>query len=167
MDSKTGFSQFHQGVRQNVLLQEQQHDNRTVKHELREWIACSSCGAVYQERREKWYMRHAVSHGETCPACHRREDDAAAGFLILHGSFFLAHREEIMRMILNLEERERNGHSPKRILDVKESVHITFITTSDIDFTRRIGEALHAKYQGHLESVYNREKNLIDVDWQC
>jgi len=46
----------------------------------------------------------------------------------------------------------------KRIIDVKDGVHITFITTSDIDSTRKIGEDLHAKYQGNLELLYNEEK---------
>jgi len=167
MDTKTALSQFHQVSRQKDLLQEQQHDNCTAKDKLHEWIACPSCGAVYQDRREHRRKNHGAAHGETCPVCHQIEDDTTVGFLILHGSFFLAHREEIKRMILNLEECERNKRPLKRIIDLKDSVHITFITTSDIDFTRKIGEALHAKYQGYLELLYNEEKNLIDVDWKC
>ena len=167
MDTKIASSQFHQVNRRNDLLQEQLRDNDKAKDKLHEWIACPNCGAVYQERREQQRISHAVAHGKTCPACHHIEGDTTAGFLILHGCFFLTHREEIRRMILNLEERERNDYPLKRIIDVKDGVHITFITTNDIDFTRKIGEALYAKHQGCLEFLYNKEKNLIDVDWQC
>lgn len=167
MDTKIALSQFNLTSRQKDLLQEQKLEKFTAKDKPLEWIACSNCGSVYQDRREQRRLRHAALHRKTCPVCHQVENDTAAGFLILHGNFFLNHREEIKRMILNLEERERNKYPLKRIIDLKDSVHMTFITTSNIDFTRQIGETLHAKYQGYLELLYNEEKNLIDVDWQC
>lgn len=167
MDTKAEFSQFHQVSRRNDILQKLAHDNDKIKGESHKWIVCPNCNEVYEDRRGQRRISTAAIYGKACPACHQIENDTTAGFLILHGSFFLAHREEIKRMILNLEERERNECPLMRILDIKDSVHITFITTTDIDFTRKLGEALHAKYQGYLELLYNEEKKLIDVDWQC
>ncbi len=165
MDTKTTPSQFNQVPRRNELLQKQ-IDKTQDKNHMR-WIACSNCTAVYQDRRKQPRLRRAVADGGTCPKCHRIDSITTAGFLILQGGFFLTHREEVKQMILDLAECERNEHPHKRIIDVKDGAHITLITITDIDFTRRIGEALHATYQGCLTFVYNKEKNLIDVDWQC
>lgn len=40
------------------------------------------------------------------------------------------------------------------------------VTTTRIHFARGIGEAVRHAYQGHLESHYNREENLLRVHWQ-
>lgn len=168
MGAKTTPSQFNQVPRQNEVAQEPLHDNYKAKDKNHTWwIACSNCAAVYQDRRKQPRISRAAADGKTCPACHRIDNDATAGFLILQGGFFLTHREEVKQIILDLAARERNERPHKRIIDVKDGAHITLITTTDIDFTRRIGEALQATYQGCLTFVYNKEKNLIDVNWQC
>jgi len=168
MDTKTTPSQFNQVFRQNELLQKQIYDSyKTQDKKLTRWIACSNCNAVYQDRRKRSRTSRTVIDGKTCPECHRVDSDTTAGLLILQGGFFLTHREEVKQMILDLAEYERNERPRRRIIDMKDGAHITLITTTDIDFTRRIGEALHATYQGCLTFVYNKEKNLIDVDWQC
>lgn len=98
----------------------------------------------------KWGKATADAHRETCPACHRTHDHFSAGFLTLQGAFFLAHREEVMHLVHNVEKRERAKHPLKRIMAIEEKNEATLATTTDIHFVRGIGEALHHACQDDL-----------------
>ena len=93
------------------------------------------------------------------------QDEFPAGFVMLQGEFFLAHREEIMHLVQNVEERERPEHPLKRIMGIEEKDGATLITTTDIHLARGIGEAIHDAYQGELEFHYNEDEYLLRVSW--
>jgi hypothetical protein len=40
------------------------------------------------------------------------------------------------------------------------------VTTTDIHLARGIGDALHSAYKGELEYHYNKEENLLRVEWR-
>ncbi len=155
---------FHP-VRSEHLLQERVHDAYKSKGKLPEPTVCPQCGAVFHEGRWQWLQIPAEAHRETCPACHRIHDRFPAGFLTLRGEFFVAHRDEIMRLARNHEKRERAEHPLKRIMDVEEKEDETVVTTTDIHLARGIGEAFHPAYQGELVCHYNPEQNLLRVGW--
>lgn len=152
-------------VRRDRLWQEQVHDAYKSRGKLPEPTVCPQCGAVFHEGRWQWSKAPAGAHPETCPACHRIHDHYPAGFLTLEGPFFQAHRDEIMRLVRNEEQRERAEHPLKRIMDVEESDSEVLVTTTDIHLARRIGEAVHHAYQGELEFHYNPDQNLLRVHW--
>ena len=60
-----------------------------------------------------------VSH-EICPACHRQQDIAQAGYVTLDGLFLIEHHDEILRLIYNKEKHERAEHTLKRIMAVEK-----------------------------------------------
>lgn len=149
------------------LLQEQVHDAYKSKGKLPEPTVCPQCGAVFHKGRWQWLQVPADAHQETCPACHRIQDDYPAGFVTLQGDFFHAHRDEIMHLVRNMEKREQAEHPLQRIMGVEEMKgNDTLVSTTDPHLARGIGEALHHAYQGELEFHYNPEENLLRVSWK-
>lgn len=155
---------FHP-VRHDRLLQEQVHDAYKSRGKPHVPSVCPQCGAFYHNGRWQWGTAPAGAHQETCPACHRIHDQFPAGFLSLTGPFFQTHREEIMHLVHNHEQRERAEHPLQRIMGVDEREGEVLVTTTDIHLARGIGESLHHAYQGELEFHYNPEENLLRVHW--
>ena len=165
MGTKTNQPGFRQIARRDNIFQERVHDTYKVKGKLSEPTVCPHCGAVYHEGRWQWLQAPTEAHQVTCPACHRVQDHYPAGFLTLQGAFFVAHRDEIMHLVHNTEEREKEAHPLKRIMAIEEKDETALITTTDIHLARGIGEAVHHAYQGELEFHYNQDENLLRVNW--
>ena len=83
----------------------------------------------------------------------------------MQGDFFMANRDEIMRLVHNHEARERKEHPLQRVMAVEDKGGETLVTTTDMHLARDLGEALHHAYQGELEYHYNPEQNLLRVHW--
>lgn len=164
MSSRTPPPGFHP-VRHDRLLQEQVHDAYKSRGKLHEPTVCTQCGAVFHEGHWQWGAAPAGAHEETCPACHRIHDHYPAGFVTLGGDFFHAHRDEIMHLVHNHEQRERREHPLQRIMAVEDQGSEVLVTTTDIHLARGIGEAVHHAYQGELEFHYNPQENLLRVHW--
>jgi len=163
--SNAGFPKGFNSARSEHLLKEQVHDNYKSKGKLPEPAVCPHCGAVFHTGRWQWLPTSEGAHQETCPACHRINDDFPAGFLTLQGEYFQAHRDEIMQLVHNTEKRERSEHPLKRIMAAEEKDGAMLVTTTDIHLARGIGEALHHAYQGELKYQYNPEEYLLRVSW--
>lgn len=161
-DISGGFRQIH---RHDNLFQENIHDAYKAKVKPQEPTVCSQCGAVFHAGHWQWLKAPSNAHKATCPACHRIHDNYPAGFLSLKGEFFQSHRDEIMHLVHNHENRERKEHPLKRIMTVEEKDGATLVTTTDIHLARGMGEALHHAYQGELQYHYNPEQNLLRVSW--
>jgi len=157
---------YRQITRHDGIFQEHVHDAYKAQVKLPEPTVCPQCGAVFHEGRWQWRNAPANAHRATCPACHRIHDHYPAGFLALRGEFFSSHRDEIMRLVHNLEKLERAEHPLKRVMAVEDQKDgSTLVTTTDIHLARGLGEALHHAYQGELKFHYNPEQNLLRVSW--
>lgn len=156
---------FHQIERHDGLFQEKVHDAYKAKGKLPEPTVCPQCRAVFHEGRWQWRDVPALAHQEMCPACRRVHDHYPAGFVTLTGAFFLAHRDEIVHLVRNHEEREHAEHPLQRIMAWEQHDDGMVVTTTDIHLARGIGEALHHAYQGKLEYHYNPAENLLRVHW--
>jgi NMD protein affecting ribosome stability and mRNA decay len=162
---KARFAGF-QPVRRDRMVQETRHDAYKAKLKMHEPTVCPQCGAVFHEGRWQWMTRPAQAHEEMCPACHRIHDEFPAGYVTLSGSFLNAHREELLHLVKNQEEREKAEHPLKRIMKIEDQENGVVVTTTDIHLARGIGEALHHAYQGELEYHYNEQENLLRVVWE-
>jgi NMD protein affecting ribosome stability and mRNA decay len=152
-------------LQREELRDELVHDSYKSKRKLSETTCCPECGAVYREGRWGWGTAPAGVHEELCPACHRIHDRFPAGYVTLKGAFFTAHREEVLHLARNREAHEKAEHPLERIMAIEDVEDGALITTTDAHLARDIGEALHAAYKGKLDYHYNKEENLLRVQW--
>jgi hypothetical protein len=155
-----------QPVYRSNLFHEQIHDSYKSRGKLAEPTVCPQCGAVFDKGRWRWLPKPEKAHSEMCSACHRIHDEYPAGYVKLEGEFFAQHHPEIMSLVRHVEQREKGEHPLKRIMKIVEDDGATLVTTTDIHLAHGIGEAVRHAYQGHLDSHYNREQNLLRVHWQ-
>ena len=148
-------------------IQEHEGDTYGLREKLPDPTVCTSCGAMYRRGRWTWGAPPVDAHRTSCPACRRIQDDFPAGLVIVEGEFAASHREEIVGLAHNLEEREKKEHPLKRILRVAgpEGGPLE-IATTDTHLARGIGDALHHAYQGELDTHYTDKENLLRVRWR-
>ncbi len=106
------------------------------------------------------------AHRTPCPACLRTRDDYPAGFLTLAGAFVREHREELIGLARNVEEREKGEHPLKRIMAIRDEGEGVLITTADSGLARNIGDGIHHAYGGDLDYQYAKEEDLLRVTWK-
>jgi NMD protein affecting ribosome stability and mRNA decay len=152
--------------RRDRLIRERDHDPYKVGAKLPDPTSCPDCGAVYRAGRWMWGAPAAEAHKERCPACRRIRDDYPAGVLSLSGSFLHEHRDEVLGLARNIEEREREGHALKRIMAIGDEEDAIVITTTESGLARNIGDAIHAAYQGDLDYHYSDGDDLLRVSWK-
>ena len=88
-----------------------------------------------------------------------------AAFLTLRGDFLANHRDEILNLIRNYEERERKEHPLKRVMGSEEQADGIVFTFTDAHLARGIGEALHNAYEGEIDYQYTKEDIMLRVTW--
>ena len=147
------------------LLQEQTQEAYRLEGNLPEPTVCAQCGAVFRAGCWNWGDAPPKVHHETCPACHRLNDEFPAGLVSLGGGFFAAHRDEILALVRNEEQRERQYHPLKRLMAIEDDDGGVLVTTTDVHLALAIGKAVHQAYRGELEFHYRREDDLLRVHW--
>ncbi len=148
------------------MIRELEHDPYHSKRKLSEPTVCPDCGAVFHEGRWAWGEAPADANRASCPACQRVQDRVPAGFLTVRGSFLQAHREELMNLIRNVEEREKAEHPLKRIMGFEEQDDGLVVTFTDPHLARAAGEALEHAYEGELDFAYQEGEYLLRVFWK-
>lgn len=154
-------------ARHDRLVEDTRHDPYRLDQKLSDSTQCPSCGAVYREGRWQWRSDSAPGSESICPACRRIEDRYPAGIVKLGGTFFAAHREEILNLLTNLEAHERDEHPQQRVMEItgRDESEAT-VTTTGSHLARAMGEALHRAYEGALNFRYSERENLIRVSWR-
>ena len=134
---------------------------------LPEQAACPECGASYRAGRWTWRPAPADAYPHVCPACERIEADYPAGILRLEGAFARSHRDELLALLRNLEERERREHPLKRIMNVREEGSEIVVSVTDAKLALTFGRALQRSYEGALEQppTDSERGNLLRVRW--
>lgn len=164
--SGKGTSTMHPGQsRGDRLIREMDHDPYHSKLKLKEPTVCPQCNAVYQKGRWSWSNAPADAHETTCPACQRIHDKVPAAFLTLSGGFLDEHKDEIMNLIGNYEQREKTEHPLKRLMGKEEQDGKLVLTFTDPHLARGIGEALHKAYEGELDYQYTEGEFMLRVSW--
>lgn len=156
---------LHQG-RKDRLLREMDHDPYKSKRKLPEPTLCPECGALFLKGRWQWAEVRAEAHEELCPACQRVRDRVPAGFLTISGNFFREHKDEVMNLVHNTEEREKAEHPMERIMGTEEQEAGLVVTFTGAHLARGVGEALHHAYQGDLDFKYTEEDIMLRVSWR-
>jgi len=138
-----------------------------------EVAACTECHALYQRRH--WFFDADAFLRETmqpttrmvlCPACQKIRDRYAEGQVTLQASPFLAaHKDEILHLIRNEEERAKENNPLGRIVEISEFNNGIVVTTTNEKLAQRIGRTLKSTYQGHTTYQWSESK-FLSVEWQ-
>ena len=164
--SKKAIAPGRQPVYRSKLFQEFIHDSYKSRGKLHEPTVCPECKAVFSKGRWQWLPRPKSAHEEMCPACHRIRDRFPAGYVKLEGDFFKEHRMELVGLVRHVEQKEKAEHPLQRVMDIVNEDGGVLVTTTDSHLAHGIGEAVHHAYGGRLDSHYNREENLLRVNWK-
>jgi NMD protein affecting ribosome stability and mRNA decay len=151
--------------RRDRLIKELDHDPYHSKLKIVEPTACPECGAVFVRGRWSWDEAPADAHQQPCPACQRINDRVPAAFLTLSGDFLKEHKDEIINLVHNYEQREKAEHPLKRIMGSEETADGLEFTFTDAHLARGIGDAIHNAYEGDLDYEYTKEDIMLRVSW--
>ncbi|MGD2063360.1 MAG: BCAM0308 family protein [Nitrospirota bacterium] len=151
--------------RHDRFVKERRHDTYRSRGKPPEPTCCPDCGAVFQKGRWQWGEAPADAHLTVCPACQRTHDRMPAGVVTVAGEYFAAHREEILNLIHNVEDKEKTNHPLNRIMVLEERPEGVAISTTDTHLPRRLGEALLRAHGGELDLQYPEEEQLVRAAW--
>lgn len=133
---------------------------------------CKKCHAIYHNKR--WSMDEAPykkrkENKKTlfvlCPACQKIRDGYAEGFVTLKGDYLKEHKQDIINLIKNEEERAMGYNPLERIIDIKDRGNMVEITTTHEKLAQRIGKKVHKACQGNLEIKWTEDR-VTRVVWE-
>ncbi len=134
---------------------------------------CEVCHAVYRNKR--WYAAPDVSASETthpnalavvCPACLKIRDNFPGGIVTLKGGYVLAHKDALLNLIKNEENRARGLNPLERVMAIKENGYGSIvISTTNEKLAQRIGRAIGKAFHGKVTYRWSHDNKLARVDW--
>ncbi|GAB6077341.1 BCAM0308 family protein [Hydrogenobaculum acidophilum] len=151
--------------RKDRMIEEYIHDPYFSKEKYEEPSVCEICGVVFHDGVFKWEDAPKNAKKMVCPACRRIQDKYYGGIVELSGAFLKAHKEEILNLIRNEEEKEKNLRPLERIATIEENDNGITIKTTYEHMARRLGEAVHKAYKGSLELKYQEDSHFLRVKW--
>jgi NMD protein affecting ribosome stability and mRNA decay len=137
---------------------------------------CVGCGAIYRKRR--WVQELAPELQSrasrawapplrvVCPACRRKADGIASGYVELSGPFLAAHRAEIMALLAHEAERAAVDNPMGRIMKITRGRNATVtVTTSTEHLAQRLGRTVQRAFGGRTRYSFSHENKLTRVFW--
>jgi len=135
-------------------------------------VICRTCHAVHQNERwsldPKIYEEAVKTEGVqyiTCPACQKLRDRQPGGIVTLSSDFIPEHRQEILNLIRNEDERARNVNPLERVMEIEEDTNEIVVTTTNEKLAQRLGRALYRAYKGHVEYHWMGTSKQARVRW--
>jgi len=148
------------------IYDDPRHDPYQAKKKYHEPTVCGDCGLVFHRGHWQWATAPEGAEIALCPACHRVRDKLPAGFLTLEGIYFDDHRDELLVLVRNVAERDRQDHPLNRIIDIAVEAGRATVTTTDIHLPQRIAAALKSAFQGELDVQYGHNEYSVRVHWR-
>ncbi len=133
---------------------------------------CGRCGAIYHKKRWTFNKKELIARGEkkrvevVCPACKKISDKFAEGFITIEGEFQKAHRDEIINLIRNREERAMHFNPLDRVIEIKDAEGKIEVTTTTEKLAQRIGQMLGKAFHGEVEYKWSSDVKLARVVWK-
>ncbi len=134
---------------------------------------CEGCRAVYMNKR--WYIGSKLddlgSKSETaatvCPACSKIRDNFPGGIVTLKGDYVLKHKQDLMNLVRNEEERARGFNPLERVMSVRENGYGSIvISTTNEKLAQRLGRAIKKAFHGEVAYHWSHDNKLVRVDWE-
>ncbi|NOT29747.1 MAG: ATPase [Planctomycetes bacterium] len=128
-------------------------------------LVCGDCGVVQHRGKWNWGAPPLVQLSKgRCPACQRVRERYPAGTLRLP-AHFLAHRQEVLQLIRNVEATEKLEHPLERLMAVEDSDGCLVVTTTGVHLARRIAHKLAKRFHAKPRIRYADDEELVHVDW--
>ncbi len=134
---------------------------------------CKDCTAVYQNK--KWFLDAEMYKKKkalkdvnwvTCPACKKTKENVPNGIVTLKGDFLKEHKQEILNLIHNEDERSKTYNPLKRIMKMNEKGGVIEIHTTSAKLAQRIGTILFKAYSGEVEYKKHENAKFMRVEWR-
>lgn len=134
---------------------------------------CRTCGSVYLKRH--WLPKAdprvaalVLSATPTlCRACAMQEQGLAGGYLTVAGAFFVAHRAEVERLLLNEDARAGEDNPTGRIIKWDRSQpEVLTLTTSTEHLVERLGHALNRAFGGDIDYGFSHGNKFARGSWR-
>jgi NMD protein affecting ribosome stability and mRNA decay len=151
--------------RRDRLVKEREHDVYRSRTKLPDPTLCTECGVVFMKGRWVWSTAPRDAKQSICPACRRIADRFPVGHIQMLGGFFTAHRDEILNLVQNVEQKEKANHPMERIMAIETGPEFTLVTTTGIHVARGIGAALSSAYNGEMSMRYLDGESGIRIRW--
>jgi NMD protein affecting ribosome stability and mRNA decay len=129
---------------------------------------CRKCNAVYSGKR--WSLSAKPKPGKKgisvlCPACRKIKDRFPRGYVTIKGGFLKAHRDEILNLIRNKEQRAAYLNPLERIIETRERNGEMEVQTTTEKLAQRIGQMLKKAFSGDVEYKWSSDVKLARVIW--
>lgn len=134
---------------------------------------CKDCSAVYHHK--KWFFdaqlykekkKSKDIHWVICPACKKTKENVPGGIVKLKGDFFQQHKQEILNLIHNEDERSKKYNPLKRIMKIDDKGNEIEIFTTLGKLAMRIGSILFQAYDGEVKYKKHDNTKFIRVEWK-
>ena len=130
---------------------------------------CLRCRLVFRNGRWQALEDFEVSsdtHTSHCPACRREMDGIPSGLVFLRGSYFEAHRDEILNIAHNQAAAAAAQRPLQRIMSITEAEHGVDIATTNSHLAQRIGKAIESACKGTLSIKHADDTQLVRLYWE-
>ncbi|MCA8942396.1 MAG: ATPase [Planctomycetes bacterium] len=148
-------------------VQPHAHDSYRHDRKTKHAIVCDECGVVFHGGR--WYWGAPPlgdEEGGLCPACARIRDGYPAGSIELKDVPDTL-RDEVLRMIRNVEDQEKDEHPLERLMEVEERDGMLVATTTGTHLPRCIAGALRRRFHDGVAIRYPDGEGLVRVMWEA
>ncbi len=149
-----------------------ENDPYLPKKGLVDHSICKDCNAIYHNK--KWFLDAKLYEQKKslkdinwveCPACKKTKENVPSGIVTLKGEFLQQHKQEILNLIKNEDERSKNFNPLKRIMKIDEKEGEVEIFTTSAKLAQRIGSILHKAYSGEVDYKKHENAKFMRVAW--
>lgn len=148
------------------------HDAYWNKAQPKDHSYCKKCHAIFHnkhwffdEPKLKALKADGKRHEVVCPACQKIQDRFASGTVRLSGEFLKGHREEILNLVKNEEQRAMGMNPLERIIQISSRGREIEVTTTHEKLAQRIGKSLHRAFSGEVDYRWSRGEKMARVNW--
>jgi hypothetical protein len=120
---------------------------------------------VFQAGKWTWGAAEEGAHRDTCPACKRIHDGYPVGTIELFGDGFEPFRDEVAKLIRNVEEREKAEHPLERLMSLERRDGGLYVETTGMHLARSVASAVKRRFHGHIRITYPDGENRVRVTW--
>lgn len=132
---------------------------------------CRVCGSIYHHKR--WDLEPTVHLGDptlavvrvVCPACRKIRDRFPGGIVTLRGDFLRAHKDQVLRLVRNVERRASEVNPLQRIISIRDWGDGLEIRTTNERLAQRIGRELERACKGEVTYRWSRDNKFVRVEW--